>query len=345
MSTNTLDSLSMYDLTAGLPEQILAAAKNARGKTKLPEKQDIENIVVLGMGGSGISGEVIQAAAGPFMSVPITVVKSYTIPSFLSENSLVFAISFSGNTEETIEASIEAASMGAKMVCITSGGQLAELASSWNATLIDLPSDIAQPRAAIGHMSIPPLVVLEDIGFFPGASEWIDLAVDQLRIRRDELISDKTPAAKLAKKLARKIPLVYSSGAIGAAAAQRWKTQINENAKTAAFYGLNPELCHNEIAGWGQNGDVTRQLINVVNLRHDSEHPQVQKRFEIIQEVMTEAVAGIDQVWAQGEGDLAQLFDLILFGDFVSLHMAYEEDIDPGPIPVLSEIKDRLRKG
>jgi glucose/mannose-6-phosphate isomerase len=185
---------------------------------------------------------------------------------------------------------------------------------------------------------------LEEIGLFPGAGRWVELAVEQLRRRRDMLLAPGNPAEKLARAIGRTIPLLHGAEDLGAAAVLRWKNQINENAKSPAFSAVYPELCHNEIAGWGQNGDVTRQLITLVNLRHDAEHPQVVRRFELVDELLREVVADIIEVRAEGEGDLAQLLDLILIGDFVSLHLAAQEGIDPGPVPVLTELKDHLRR-
>jgi glucose/mannose-6-phosphate isomerase len=343
--SNRLDSQGMFDVTAGLPEQVERAARDARGLEGLPDRETIENVVVLGMGGSGIAGDVLIATAAPFMPVPVVVVKGYTAPAFVDEHSLVFAISFSGNTEETIEGAGEAAMQGARIVAVTSGGQLGKLASSWGAPVVEVPDTIPQPRAALGAMAIPPLVVLEEVGLFPGASGWIEQAVTQLKRRRDALVADRNDAADLARRIGRTIPLVHSSGAIGSAAAQRWKTQVNENANAPAFWAVHPELCHNEVQGWGQHGDLTRQAITLVNLRHDAEHPQVARRFELVAELLDEVVAGIHEVRAEGEGDLAQLLDLILVGDFVSLHLAYQEGIDPGPVPALADLKRRLSEG
>ena len=150
-----------------------------------------------------------------------------------------------------------------------------------------------------------------------------------------------TPAA-IARRIGRTFPLLHGGGSIGATAAKRWKTQINENAKAPAFWAVQPELCHNEICGWGQHGDVTRQLITLVQLRHDAEHPQVSRRFELVDDLIREVVADVIEVRAEGDGDLAQLFDLILTGDFVSLWLAAQEGIDPGPVPVLTALKAEL---
>ena len=343
--TAGVDTFGMWEATASRPEQVAAAARDAQGLDGLPPREAVENVVVLGMGGSGIVGDIVLAVAGPFMAVPVVVVKSYTLPAFVGEGSLVFAVSFSGETEETIEAASEAAVQGAKVVAVTGGGELAKLASAWGSPIVAVPDTIPQPRAALGALAVPPLVVLEQVGLFPGATQWIELAVEQLERRRDELVGEGGPAGEVARRIGRTIPLVHSSAALGMAAAQRWKTQVNENANAPAFWSVQPELSHNEVQGWGQHGDVTRQLITVVILRHDAEHPQVSRRFELERELLREVVAGIEEVHAEGEGELAQLLDLMLFGDFVSLHMARNEGIDPGPVPTLAEIKLRLSAG
>jgi glucose/mannose-6-phosphate isomerase len=201
---------------------------------------------------------------------------------------------------------------------------------------------VEMPRAAIGAVSIPPLHILETVGLFPGAQGWIDNAVAQLRRRRDQLIGDKSPARELARRIGGTIPLVHSSAGIGAAAATRWRCEINENAKAPAISSVQPELCHNEIVGWGQHGDITRQLITLVQLRHDHEHPQVARRFELVEEIMREVMAGIETVEAEGEGELAQLFDLMIYGTFTALHMAEHAGIDPGPIPIMDQLKRDL---
>jgi len=227
---------------------------------------------------------------------------------------------------------------GAKIVAVTQGGELAKLAAGWGAPVITVP-DIPQPRAALGALAIPPLIVLEEIGLFPGATQWIDLAVEQLQRRRDRLVRSGNDAEVLARRIGRTMALIHGGGSIGATAAQRWKTQINENAKAPAFWSAQPELCHNEIQGWGQHGDVTRQVLTLV------EHPQVMRRFDLTAEYVREVVAGIEEVHAEGDGDLAQLLDLILFGDFVSLYLAFQEGIDPGPVPTLVDLKTRLKEG
>ena len=336
-----LDTVGMFDLAAALPEQVAAAARLGADLDGLPAHDDIEQVVVLGMGGSGVAGDVLAAIAGPFMPVPVTVAKGYEAPASVGEGTLCFAISYSGDTEETVEAAQSAAVAGARMVVLSTGGELARLAASWDVPHVVLP-DCPMPRAGIGSVSIPPLIILERVGLFPGASEYVGDAVRQLQRRRDTLIVDGGPAHRLAQAIGRTIPIAYGGDALGGVAAYRFKCQVNENAKAPAFAGSLPEMAHNEICGWGQHGDITRQVMTVVRFRHDHEHPQVGRRFDLTYDIIDEVVHSIVDITAEGEGTLAQLFDLIIQGDFVSLHMAAEAGVDPGPIPVLTDLKKAL---
>jgi glucose/mannose-6-phosphate isomerase len=336
-----LDSLDMFGVTARFPEQVAEAAKVAQGIEGLPPANEVDNVLVLGMGGSGIAGDVLAAVGGPFVPVPIVVTKGYAPPSFVGPGTLCFAVSFSGNTEETLEAAQAAAAAGARMVVVTAGGELGALAPTWQAPHVPLPTDIPQPRAALGALSVPLILLLEKVGLFPGASGWVDAAVEQLTVRRAALEAGDA-AQQIARTIDGTMPLIFGAGPLGGVAAARWKAQVNENAKAPAFTGTYPELCHNEIVGWGQHGDVTRQVFTLVELRHDEEHPQELRRFELVRDLMAEVVHDVVEVRAVGEGPLAQLFDLTLMGDHVSLHMAVQAGIDPGPIPVLDDLKRAL---
>lgn len=336
-----LDSLDMFRVTMGLPEQLEAAAEIAATVEGLPGAEEIDNVCILGMGGSGIAGDVLAAVGSPFVPVPLVVSKGYAPPSFVGPRTLCFALSFSGDTEEVVEAAGTAAASGARMVTVSAGGRLAELGRSWQAPHVALPDDIPMPRAALGALVVPLFGLLERIGLFPGASGWVDTAVAQLRIRRDALQAGDG-AQRIARTIGRTIPLVVGAGPLGAVAAQRWKAQVNENAKAPAFAATIPEMCHNEICGWGQHGDMTRQVFTLVELRHDEEHPQEARRFDLVRDLMAEVVHDVVEVAAVGEGPLAQLFDLVMMGDVVSLHMARQGGVDPGPVPVLDDLKRAL---
>jgi glucose/mannose-6-phosphate isomerase len=237
-----------------------------------------------------------------------------------------------------------AAERGAALVAVTEGGELGRLAEDLGAPVYGVEPGIPWPRAGIAAVSAPLLVACEEMGLLSGAGDAIAAAVEQLGRRRDELVAaGGGVAGSVARAIDRTIPLVYGAPPAGGVAARRWKTQVNENAKAPAFWASQPELCHNEICGWGVQGDVTRQLVTIVDLRTASDHPRVAARFDLVDDLVREAVAGVVTVRADGEGVLAQLFDLVIVGDFVSLQLAAAEGVDPGPIPVLTDLKERLR--
>jgi glucose/mannose-6-phosphate isomerase len=168
----------------------------------------------------------------------------------------------------------------------------------------------------------------------------------ELARRRDRCVPSVTGPANAARELARRIdrtiPIVYGGGALGGVAAYRWKCDVNENAKAPAFWAQHPELGHNEICGWGQHGDVTRQVFSLVELRHGFEHERLRLRFSATREIVEECVHQVLAVEAGGEGRLAQLLDLMYVGDWTSTYLALQNDVDPGPIPAISDLKSRL---
>ncbi len=338
-----IDSLDMFGATFALPEQIERASAVAAEVTGLPSGKGITSAVVMGMGGSGIGGDVAAAVAAPDATVPVVVSKHYECPAWVGPDTLVMASSFSGDTEETIAAATVAAQRGARMVVMCSGGELARLAEEWKAPVVPFDASIPMPRAGIGAVSVSPLIVMARMGLLPDVSAQVDAAVAQLRKRAEELHGDDNPAAVLARRIGRTMALVYGGGVLGEAAAWRWKGQFNENPKMPAWPNRLPELTHNEIAGWAVNGDVTRQVFTLLLLRHDFEHPQVSRRFEIVAEVCDEIVADVIEVTAEGQGPLAQFLDLTFVGDLTTLHVAVDLGVDPGPIPLLDDIKERLR--
>jgi glucose/mannose-6-phosphate isomerase len=339
-----LDTLDMLGAALGLPEQLEQATASARTVDGLPSGEGITSVLVAGMGGSGIGGDAAAAVLSGSSPVPITVSKHYECPAFVGPDTLVFANSFSGNTEETLSAVTEAADRGARIVVVASGGELVRLAREIGAPVVPVDSSIPMPRAGIAAVTAPLLVVLDRLGLVPDTSTMIDSAVAQLRRRRDELADGSDDVAtRLARRIGRTIPLVYGGGPIGEVAAWRWKGQFNENCKVPSWCNRIPELTHNELCGWAQHGDVTRQVFTLVFLRHDAEPGNVGRRFDFVAEACDVVVAGIETVRATGDTPLAQLFDLVLLGDLVTLHMAFNEGVDPGPVDILDELKGWLR--
>jgi glucose/mannose-6-phosphate isomerase len=334
-----VDTLSMWSVTAGLPEQLADAVAAAGGVGGLPDGDLIDSIAVLGMGGSGIAGDVLAAAAADSCPVPVGVVKSYELPAWVGSRSLVFAVSCSGDTEETLATAEAAFASGASVVVVAGGGQLTRMADEHGAPRVPVPSTIPQPRAAIAAMAGPLLVLCDRMGLLPGAVDQLSGAVATMAARRDQLTGPESPARDVARRIGRTIPLFHGAQGLASVAASRWKTQVNENAKSPAMWAAQPELCHNELAGWAQFGDVTRQVVTAVALRSADEHPQVARRFDWVAEVLREVVADVIEVHARGESPLGRFFDLVLFGDFVSLHLADRDGVDPGPVPILGELK------
>jgi len=337
-----LDTLGLWDATLGLPEQV-AEAVLPPDSLDLPPAETIEHVVVLGSGACGLAGDALVAAAGALLPLPVVVVRSYVVPPFVGRATLAFAISSDGDTEEVIEAAQEAAFAGATVVGISGPGQLAGLCRQWGSPLVSLPVDLPPARAAIGTMLVPALCLLEDLGLFPGARAWVGGAVEQLLRRRDKLARPGNDMEGLARRIGRTFPVAHGGGNIGEVAASRFKSQVNANAKAPAFWAAHPGLAYDELLGWGQHGDVTRQLMTLVEFRHDEEHPQVARRFELVNGMLGEVVAGIEEVRAEGEGDLAQLLDLVFQGDVCSLHLADQEGLDPGPTPASDELAAALR--
>jgi glucose/mannose-6-phosphate isomerase len=340
-----LDTVGMFDAAAAFPEQLVVAADAAGAALdglSLPAHDDVANVVLVGMGVAGQAASAVLEAAGPLMAVPVVVHRGYGVPNFVDPSTLVVAVSFDGDTEETVEAAQSALADGARLLCVSRGGRLAELAAEAGAAHLPVEPDAPAARAALGALVVPGLLALERMGFFPGGRSWIDDAVVQLSRRRDALITEDNLARRLARRLGRAFPIVYGGNGLGGLAAERWKTQFNDNAKVAAFANAAPELTHNEVCGWGQDGDVTRQVFHLFLLRHDFEHPQVSRRLDVVDDLLDEVVGGVHTVVAEGDGMLAQLLDLVLVGDFTSLHAAAEQGLDPGPVPVLADIEARV---
>jgi glucose/mannose-6-phosphate isomerase len=342
-----VDSVDFLAAVEGLPEQ-LADAHASVGKIKpsdFPQTDGLRNIVVLGMGGSGISGDVVAAAFNDEIPVPVQVLKQYRVPAHVGPHTIAYAMSYSGDTEETVSMAQAAVEKGASLIAVSRGGALAKLAAESGGLHIPCP-DGYLPRAAIGALVAPLVVSLFRMGLAPSAHESLEHAQQQLARRRDKckpaIEGASNPARELARKIGRTIPLIYGGGALGAVAAYRWKCDVNENAKAPAYWNTYPELDHNEICAWGQHGDVTRQLITLVELRHSYEHKQLDKRFSITRGLIEEAVHQVLSVEAEGDSRLAQVLDLMYVGDWVSCYLALENDVDPGPIDAIFALKRQL---
>lgn len=337
-----LDPQDMAGLVARLPEmgeEIWQIAMRLR----LPQVMESTTIIVLGMGGSGVGGDLLQALIGPSFPVPVIVVKDRHVPAFVGPQSLVFACSHSGNTEETIQAYTEAKQAGAPAIVITSGGVLGARAAEHGDPVVHLPGGLP-PRAAVPYLFLPMVSALRRLTHMGELSmEWAG-ARDVLHALAGELNrevpAERNAAKRLAARLVGHIPAVYASSPSLAVAAYRWKCQFNENGKTLALWNTFPELNHNETVGW-EDERIARQL-SVVLLREPDEPDEVSRRVTVTREVVFQKAASVDEVLARGSTRLARLLSLVLFGDFTSVYLALSRGVDPTPVRPIDEVKRRL---
>ena len=301
------------------------------------------HVVVAGMGGSAVAGDLVSALATDRASVPVTVWRAYGVPAFVGPESLVVATSYSGNTGEAVAALDAALRHGAAAAVVTSGGILSELARERNLPLVRLPGGL-MPRFALGYLFFPLVGLVESLGVtLLGDTERAE-ALDLLEVMGRELEPGRPEAGNEAKRLARsldgRIPVIYGSG-FAAAVAYRWKTQLEENAKLLAFHGRLPEVDHNEIEGWRDPG---ARGFHAVFLRDAEEDEVTARRIALTRELIRERAGGMSEVWARGQGRLARLFSLIYVGDWAGYYLALLRGVDPSPVEMIEEIKRRLRE-
>ena len=339
------DSLGVVEALRTAPEDLAAAhATTARvlASAALPDPDRYDHVCVLGMGGSGVVGDVLAAVASGSCPVPVLVSKQQTAPTFLGPRTLAVAVSYSGSTGETLAQADAAVAAGAGLVTVAAGGPLADLGAQRGLHLPVAPG-APGPRFALGPMVVPAVALLHRMGWLPDGHTGLQAAEAQLRVRRDacapEIAAPRNPARELARRIGVTWPLVYGAGPVGAVAALRWKQSVNENAKAPAFWNSYPELDHNEVCAWGQHGDVTRQVLSLVELVHDGSGPWLDARIAATRDLVEECVAQILTVTAAGDGPLAQLLDLAYLGDWVSTYLALDHDVDPGPIDAIARLK------
>lgn len=338
-----LDPSGMLAAIEALPEQVRNAISLAH-EAEIPGLGSIRNVVVLGMGGSAIGGDLTRALYETESTVPIFINRDYQIPGFVGPETLVIASSYSGNTEETLTAYEQAKERGAQIVALTTGGELARRAQAVGHPIIQIPSGLS-PRAAIGYSFYPLIVLLVRLGLISDQSDAFEESIAVLERQRERFGGvvpySENEAKQLAVRLVDRFPLIYGGGGWKGVVAYRWKCQINENSKAVAVSNAFPELNHNETVGWEAPPSLTR-LISVINLRDKSDASYMQKRIDVTKEIMDGRVAEIIDLWAEGSSPLARMMSLIYPGDFVSLYLALLYKIDPTPVAMIDRLKKAL---
>ncbi len=339
----SIDPQSMISLVESFPEQVHSAAQAGRGLS-LPTPCEAREMIVTGLGGSAIGGDILRSVTGPQLRIPLIVNRDYILPGYVNVSTLVVACSYSGNTEETLSAYQQARGAGASIVCITSGGKLEALAKSDAVPVLHLPGGLP-PRAALGHSLFTLIAAMQAMKIIPDMTEFMSETVELLRRLKGQYGTGNpegsNPAKSLARSLSGKIVAIYGSNAIMDAAAFRWRSQIAENAKNLAFHHVLPEMNHNELVGWLHPEDVLRH-VGVVLLRDKEDHPQIQRRFDLTRELIADRAGAVHEVWSEGNSLLARVMSSIYLGDFVSLYLAYLNNVDPTPVQVIDYFKSRL---
>jgi len=323
----------MRDLIAELPGQLRWAAEFAP-----PDMPFANEALVVGMGGSGVAGDV-AAWFAESQGRRVGVHKSYGLPGWVNASRpLIVAVSHSGNTEETLSGVEASIAEGLAVGSTSTGGRLASMSEQYGIAHVTIPAS-PQPRAAIGYLSGAVLRLLESSGVI-GAT--VTALLEAADVVEDLLGGEAQDAADaIAARLDGRIAVIYGSSGLAATAAGRWKTQINENGKAPAYWSVLPELDHNELVGWAAHPRLGAEAVGVVFLSDREDHSRIALRAALTRELM-EGVMLAGEVKSRGGGVLARLFSLIVIGDLVSVAVAERAGIDPVPVVVIEELKRRL---
>ena len=341
-----IDSEGMYEAVRSFSEQLKQGrARALKAKVNGWPGDGVTGVVVAGMGGSAMGGDILAALSVDHASIPVAVSRSYSLPAWVGPNTAVVASSYSGNTEESLAAFEDAIARGARVVTISTGGKLAERAHVNNVPLVQLPSGI-QPRAALPHSLSALLTITERLQLTAVRPEDWDEAIS-VTARQSEVMSDLSnpgnPAMKLAKALHGRFPVIYSSEQF-AAANTRWRNQMHENAKSFAVGNCLPEMNHNEIMGWARFQSELKQLAVIV-LRDKEDHRRTQRRLEVTQSLLAPHAHSWNEIKSKGNSRLARLLSIMYVSDWVSLYLAILNETDPSPVGLISKLKAALAQG
>jgi len=340
-----LDPDSMLTRIKELPMQCKQAWDMVQKLALPPDYKNVNKVVVLGMGGSAIGGDLVRTLVQDESKIPVLVHRDYGLPAYVDDKTLLIASSYSGNTEETLSAFEPALKTGAKKLVITSGGKLEKMAVEHKVPVFKITYQ-SQPRAALGFSFIPTLGILQKLGIIADKSADVAEAVQILEKLTTKLDEKSTVKSNRAKQLAQwffgSLPVVYGAG-IAAEAAHRWKTQLNENSKCWAFYEVFPELNHNATVGFPLPKDVAAK-IRVILLRSPSYNSRVRLRYDVTCQLLKQSGVAYEFVDGEGKSTLAQMVSLVSYGDFVSYYLAMLYKVDPSPVKFISYIKEQLAK-
>lgn len=326
----------MQDLIKNLPLQIKESLEIFH-KTGIPSlTKEIHHVVIAGLGGSGIGGTIMVDLSKPYAHIPIVVTKDYSIPAFVNESTLFIASSYSGNTEETLIALEKALQSKAQVICITSGGKIAEMAQKYGLSLLQIPGDYP-PRACLGYSLTLLICIFHHYEIMPDSTiNQLQTAIDILNTHSANI---KQEAEKLSRALHQKIPVIYADASIEGVAV-RFRQQLNENSKMLAWHHVVPEMNHNELVGWAQKNEN----LAVVFLRNRDDFARNQTRIDINRKIIEKYAASVHDIWSEGNSRIEQTMYLIHFCDWVSFYLSQLNGVDIMDIQVIDYLKGELSK-
>ena len=325
----------MKALVESFPEQ-LKKAKEIADKAIISSSKNIQNIIITGLGGSGIGGTIISELIGDTCPLPIIINKDYFLPHFANENTLLIVSSYSGNTEETLQVMSEAIAKKVQIVCITSGGKVLELAKQHQFEFIEIPGG-NPPRSCIGYSLIQLIKLLISKGFAPShLMNDLEQSILLLETKKGDI---KAEAEKIAKKLVGQITVIYSLGSCEGVSV-RFRQQINENAKALCWHHVFPEMNHNELVGWTEEN----KQLTVVTFHTTFDYYRTKKRYYVCKPIFEKYAKEVVEIEAQGKSKLEQFLFLINIGDWISCYMADIRGIDPVEVNVIDHLKKELSK-
>ena len=323
-----IDKSNMLSVLEHFPDHIDNAFFKLAKDIKI--KGEYNKIIVAGMGGSALPGDILQSYLSDKSDIPVFVHKSYDLPKFVDKDSIVFTVSYSGNTEETISAYKVARGKSCATIAIASGGKLLEKAESDSKPLVKIPKGI-QPRQAVGYQFFAILRILQNSGII----KKVDKEVEELTKKLNNP-AFKKKGEELATNLVDKIPVVYGSH-LFRPVAEVWKAALNENCKTTAFYNYFPELNHNEMLGFTN----PRGEFHVIFIREEDCHRKIIKRFKITRDLISKN-ASTTEVVIKGESELTTIFTGILMGFWTAYFLALKYGVDPTPVKMVEDLKKKL---
>ncbi len=342
-----LDPSDMLQKIMDLPFHCQDARYRVAARPPSLKTGAIRNIVVSGLGGSAIGGDILKSLVWKKAPFSITVNRHYELPAWAGKDTLVICSSYSGGTEETLSVFKRALARRHPLLVVSSGGELLARARGKKLACCEIPGGLP-PRAALGYSFFTLLTALESLRLLPSYEEDFQETMELLvRLSQDYgwlKPPPQNPAKRLAEFLLGRLPVLYGGQDHFDSVAYRWKCQLNENSKQVALAAVVPEMNHNEVLGFSSADALTRRMAVVLLRQPLGDHPQIQRRFDILKGLAGPKTAGVWEVKAQGRSLLAQMMSVIYLGDFVSLYLAYLRGTDPTPIGLIDRFKKQLAR-